>query len=177
MLIARQKRKENIAEYLLYMWQVEDMIRACSFNLGRINENIIDCFDQPPAVKNEMREWYQNLIDMMLHEGVREKGHIQINNNILIELDDLHRQLLELPEEVAYGSKFYHTLPYLSELRQKSSNACSEKDITTAFNALYGYMLLRLQKKEISAETTEAMKQIGSFLALLAQKYNQEKAK
>ena len=28
MIIAKQKRKENISEYLLYMWQVEDLIRA-----------------------------------------------------------------------------------------------------------------------------------------------------
>ena len=32
MIIARQKRKENIAEYLLYMWQVEDLIRANKFD-------------------------------------------------------------------------------------------------------------------------------------------------
>ncbi|MFR1241726.1 MAG: DUF4924 family protein, partial [Butyricimonas faecihominis] len=25
MLIAREKRKSNVAEYILYMWQVEDM--------------------------------------------------------------------------------------------------------------------------------------------------------
>lgn len=29
MITASQKRKENIAEYLLYMWQIEDLIRAC----------------------------------------------------------------------------------------------------------------------------------------------------
>ena len=28
MIIAEQKRKENIAEYLLYMYQVEDLIRT-----------------------------------------------------------------------------------------------------------------------------------------------------
>ena len=28
MIIARQKKQENIAEYLLYMWQIEDIIRA-----------------------------------------------------------------------------------------------------------------------------------------------------
>ena len=28
MIIAQKKRKENIAEYLLYMWQIEDLIRA-----------------------------------------------------------------------------------------------------------------------------------------------------
>ncbi len=27
MFVASQKRKENIAEYLLYMWQIEDIDR------------------------------------------------------------------------------------------------------------------------------------------------------
>ena len=27
MLIAREKRKSNVAEYILYMWQVEDLLR------------------------------------------------------------------------------------------------------------------------------------------------------
>ena len=36
MYIASQKRKENIAEYLLYMWQIEDMIRANGLDIDRI---------------------------------------------------------------------------------------------------------------------------------------------
>ncbi|MBR2242341.1 MAG: DUF4924 family protein, partial [Prevotella sp.] len=28
MYIAKELRKKNIAEYLLYMWQVEDLLRA-----------------------------------------------------------------------------------------------------------------------------------------------------
>ena len=28
MFTAEQLRKQNIAEYLLYMWQIEDLIRA-----------------------------------------------------------------------------------------------------------------------------------------------------
>lgn len=41
MIIAQQKRKENIAEYLLYMWQVEDLIRAYNFDIDKIEANII----------------------------------------------------------------------------------------------------------------------------------------
>ena len=42
MYIASKKRKENIAEYILYMWQVEDMIRANGCDIDRIKANIID---------------------------------------------------------------------------------------------------------------------------------------
>ena len=33
MIIAQQKRSENIAEYLIYMYQIEDMIRANKLDL------------------------------------------------------------------------------------------------------------------------------------------------
>ena len=35
MYIAQELRKSNIAEYLLYMWQVEDTIRAFDCSLAR----------------------------------------------------------------------------------------------------------------------------------------------
>ena len=173
MIIAQQKRKENIAEYLLYMWQVEDLIRANHFDIDLIEKNIIEGFDQPESVRREMKEWYEHLIAMMLDEGVKEKGHIQINKNVLIDLNDLHNRLLRMPKEAVYGSKFYQTLPFIIELRGKSGLQEEQNDIELCFNALYGYMLLRLQRKEVSQETIAAMKQISTFLALLAQKYKQ----
>ena len=33
MYISQQLKKKNIAEYLLYMWQVEDMLRASNFDM------------------------------------------------------------------------------------------------------------------------------------------------
>ena len=36
MFIANELRKTNIAEYLLYMWQVEDTIRAFDCSISRI---------------------------------------------------------------------------------------------------------------------------------------------
>ena len=176
MLIARQKRKENIAEYLLYMWQVEDIIRAYDFKIDVVEKNIIARFDQPEPVRIEIKTWYQELIDMMLREGVKEKGHLQINKIIIVDLNDLHLALLKSPEEVAYNTKFSQTLPYLLELKGKSSTDEEQNNIELCFNALYGYLLLRLRQKEVSPETAEAVKQIGSFMALLSEKYRQEKA-
>ena len=45
MIVASKKRKENIAEYLLYMWQIEDLIRANGLDMDKIRTNIIDRFD------------------------------------------------------------------------------------------------------------------------------------
>lgn len=44
MLIAREKRKSNVAEYILYMWQVEDMLRAMQMDIELVNRNVVSQF-------------------------------------------------------------------------------------------------------------------------------------
>ncbi|MDE6134359.1 MAG: DUF4924 family protein, partial [Muribaculaceae bacterium] len=77
MIIASKKRKENIAEYLIYMWQIEDIIRANGMDLEKIRENVIRHFPIDPATMQQMAEWYESLIDMMRREEVTQKGHLQ----------------------------------------------------------------------------------------------------
>lgn len=173
MLIARQKRKENIAEYLLYMWQVEDLIRANHFDMEQIRKTIVSHYDQPDDVKEEIAHWYEELVEMMRSEGVMDKGHIQLNKNVIITLTDLHMRLLKSPKEMVYGATYYRTLPYIVQLRAKSGGE-DLPEIETCFNAIYGYLLLKMQGKAISAETTEAIKQISAFLAILSAKYRED---
>ena len=170
MIIASQKRKENIAEYVLYMWQVEDLIRAHSLDLDKIRENVVAKFPITEQQQREMAEWYESLIDMMRREEVSEKGHLQMNNNIIGDLADLNNRILADPRFVRYSQIFYATLPYIVELRSKAGEA-KAGEIETCFNALYGILMLRLQKKEISPATLDAANHISRFLAKLAQYY------
>lgn len=170
MIIAKQKRKENICEYLLYMWQVEDLIRANHFDMDEIRDKVIARYNQPDEVKEEIARWYEELIEMMRSEGVKESGHIQLNKNVIITLTDLHLRLLKSPKEMIYGAAYYKTLPYIVQLRVKSGGN-DIPELETCFTAVYGYLMLRMQGKEISAETLDGIKQISSFLALLAEKY------
>ena len=168
MFTASQKRKENIAEYLLYMWQIEDIIRANNFDIEKIKENIINRYDGlNPDQKKELTEWYESLIDMMRREGVEKSGHLQINKNILGQLVALHQALLADPKFADYSAEFYRTLPYIVELRSKAGEA-KVGEIETCFNALYGMLLMRLQQKELTQQTLDAIKQISRFIALLA---------
>ncbi len=173
MLIARQKKQDNVAEYLLYMWQIEDLIRAYKFDIDAIQTNIIDKFDQPEEVKKEMRDWYEGLIEMMHREHIEQTGHLQINKNVIIDLTGLHNQLLKSPQEAVYAAQYYKTLPFIVELRSKSPDK-DVYELETCFSALYGFLLLRLQHKEISGETQAAITQISSFLRLLSEKYKKE---
>lgn len=172
MIIAQQKRKENIAEYLLYMWQVEDLLRACDLDDDRIDQLLVSRFkdivpeEQIPAI----RQWYLELRDMMLGEGKRQSGHLQINENVITDMNDLHQRMLKEGQDAIYTSCFYSTLPYIVELRGREGEK-KLGELETCFTALYGLMILNMQKREISEQTKVAMQQISKFIALLADKY------
>ena len=60
-------------------------------------------------------------------------------------------------------------LPFIVELRQRGDKDLNE--IETCLDALYGVMMLRLQKKEITPETERAIKEITVFIGLLSDYY------
>ena len=109
----------------------------------------------------------ENIVKMMQLENVRQHGHLQINKNVLIRLNDLHRELLKSPKFPEYGAEFYRTLPYIVELRAKAGDNPAD-EIETCFNALYGTMLLRMQGKEVSEGTNQAVQQITKFINMLS---------
>ena len=170
MFVASQKRKENIAEYLLYMWQIEDIIRAAGLDMERIRHSVIDPAPLDDAQKRQLAEWYESLIDMMRREGVERSGHLQLNRNVLSQLATLHDRLLRDPRFAEYAKRFYAALPHIVELRGKAGDT-PKGEIETCFNALYGMLMLRLQGKELSPATAEAMKHISDFIALLSHYY------
>ncbi len=167
MIIASRKRKENIAEYILYMWQIEDIIRANNCDIEQIKKNVVDRFQISDDQRKEMLEWYESLIDMMRREGVTESGHLQINKNILNQLVQLHQALLADPEFPDYTAEFYKTLPFIVELRTKAGEN-KTGEIETCFTALYGMLMMRLQQKQMTPETQDAIKQISRFISVLS---------
>lgn len=167
MIIASQKRKDNIAEYLLYMWHIEDLIRANDLDIEKIRQNIIEKYNLSDEQRQQMAEWYESLIDMMRRENVEKKGHIQLTKNVILQLAALHQTLLSDPNFPEYTAQFYKTLPYIVELRSKAGEN-RQGELETCFTALYGMLILRLQGKEISSGTTTAVTEISRFIATLA---------
>ena len=144
MIIAEQLRNSNRAEYLLYMWQVEDLIRAYDCNIERIEKEYLSRFQLDDEKTKVIRQWYADLCEMIQREGLTQQGHLQINCNILQELTELHEHL-------------------------------SAPELQTCFEALYGALLLKLQHKPVSSETTLALKDITTLLGQLSDYYFQDK--
>lgn len=173
MFVAQELRKKSIVEYLLYMWQVEDIIRAYDCSLARIRREYIERFQYTDEQKEDMADWYGNLIRMMNQEGKRQEGHLQINDILVGDLADLNARLLESTKFPFYNAQYYRVLPFIVELRNRGGK--DKGEIETCLNALYGTMMLRLQKKEVSPETQHAIKEISTFIGMLSDYYVKER--
>ena len=178
MLIAREKKKNNIAEYILYMWQLEDMLRALDLDIERVDRHIVSGFQVDDETAIEIHEWYDNLIAMMKKEKVVQKGHIQPLINTMNELTELHFYLLHEIHDPRYRQLVTMAAGNLVEFRRKAGVDDTVSDVELAMNALYGHLMLRLQKKQINPETTAAMETFSKMIAYLSDRYkNMEEEK
>lgn len=173
MYVAQKLREKNITGYVIYMYQVEDVIRAYNLDLDRIKEEYLPRFQYTPEQEEKVAEWYGNLISMMREETVQEKGHVQVLRNTMILLSDRHAELLHDPKQPFYSAAYYKALPYIVELRAHGSNR--EKDeIENCLDAVYGVTLLKMEGKPVSEDTLQAMQPITHLLELLSQLYREK---
>lgn len=169
MFIARKKRKENIAEYILYMFQVEDLIRAFNMDMELIRSQLITRYDLNEAERTEVAGWYSNLVLMMEKEGLSHTGHLQFLNNHIADLNDFHLKILKNEVSPDYSRTFHNSIGLINEFRLKGNAAAN--DVETCINGIYAFLLLKIQKKEVSAGTEEAIRQFGKLLGLLSALY------
>jgi len=173
MIIAHKKKDENIIEYILYMWQVEDLARAYNLDMNEIEKNVISQYEQSDEVMAQIKEWWENLVEMMKAEKKEKNGHLQVITNTLNDVNRLHLQLLDDPSETAYKHAYNSVAGLIKDFDNKSNNRYSN-DIEACVAAIYSSFLLKLQGKNISEGTEDAVKRFSRFLALLARKYKEE---
>ena len=175
MIIAQQLQSRNRAEYLLYMWQVEDIIRLHHCDIDALEKNYLSQFKTDADTTATMRQWYADLCDMMRAEGKQEHGHLQITLNVIASLEDLHEQLLASSLYPYYRQMYHKVLPYIVELRARNQQS-APSELTQLFEFLYGIMLLRLQHKEVSAPTQQAAADVTALLGQLSDYWTADKA-
>ena len=111
----------------------------------------------------------------MIHsEGVMKVGHLQISKNVLLQLEDLHKQLMASAKFPYYHQMYFKVLPYVVELRGRGVDN-GESELQICLDALYGVMLLRLKRQSVSDKTNAAVKDISVFLGQLSDYYFKDK--
>ena len=146
-----RSKKDNIAEYILYLWQMEDYLRA---------------FPQNAEATPELHD----LNEMMHREGIVEGGHLALANNALSEVEELHAQLLD--EDALYRAAMIRLRPALNLLKAKTDRP-TMSDIEACFVLLYQIMMLRLQKREITPETADVQQRATQVLTFLSKTYKE----
>jgi len=174
MLIALEKKEKNISEYLLYMWQLEDLFRANHLDEKRIHEFLIHPLELNENKKAQIWDWYLDLIQKMRKQQLEKSGHLSELNEILAELNYLHQTLITVSRDPKYLEHYASAKAHLELLKSKS-NKLHQNEVETALNGLYGLLLLRLKKREISDETEKAMASFSKFIAYLTAVYHKIK--
>lgn len=145
MLIALQKRRENIAEYILYIWQVEDLLRALQFSPEAIYATLVAKTEGTDEQQKEnIFNWYMQIVELLRKEGKTEKGHIDHTLHLIADLHNLHLQLMKLPVGEHYRHTYAALAAELPRLRTLVDNS-EISDTEICFRALYAALLYRIK--------------------------------
>ena len=167
MIVAQKLRKQNISAYIIYMYQVEDIIRAYGLDVDRICNEYLPRFQYSKEQIADQRDWYAGLIRMMQEEGVQESGHVQVVKNTLLLMAERHQELLADPKQPFYSAAYYKALPYIVELRSKGMGQ-DKNEIENCVDAVYGATVLKMQGRELSDQTKQALQPITHLLEMLS---------
>ena len=66
--IAQQKRKKNIAEYILYLWQLEDLLRALQFSPEAIYSTLVKPRKLDTQHEQILLAWYMDIAGLLAQE-------------------------------------------------------------------------------------------------------------
>lgn len=157
MFTAQKTRKENIAEYILYLWQLEDLLRALQFSPEAIYSQLVQPSGLTEAQKQETFLWYMDIVNLLREEGKEQQGHLEHTMHLIADLDNLHKQLLVLPVGAKYRRLYSYVAPELPKMKAKLKHP-DISDVELFFRALYSVVLLRIQsagKKHSKGSSTE----------------------
>ncbi|MEG0807745.1 MAG: DUF4924 family protein [Alistipes sp.] len=171
--IAQAKRRENIAEYILYLWQLEDLLRALQFSPEAVFSQLI----APRKDLNEEQKsvfllWYMDLANLLRQEGKEEQGHLEHTLHLIADLHNLHLQLMNLPVGAHYRKSFAHLEPQLAHLRMLLEKP-GISDTELCFRALYAAMLYNIKGQGDKSAVTDTLEFISPVIAELAAIYHQ----
>ncbi|MES2799655.1 MAG: DUF4924 family protein [Bacteroidota bacterium] len=170
-----EKLKENVAEYILYMYQIEDLVRAYDLNIDLIMTNFVNLQIEDETKAEESKVWFTEVVKQMIFQRIEKTGHLQEITELLIELSYLHNILMNVSQDERYRKLFEIALPFINEFKERS-NVKDKNEIEVSFHALYMKLLLKLQRKEISKESEEAFDAMRNILAYLSTAYAKMKS-
>ncbi|MEZ4805884.1 MAG: DUF4924 family protein [Flavobacteriales bacterium] len=168
-LLAR-KKQENIADYVISMWHIEDLMRASRFDMSVVEDRLIAPIDGDAETRAEVREWYADIVARMQEEGIEQQGHLNEVEEVMDELEYLHRSIINERLDEHYVAVASAASPGIKAL-QGQAGEDARPEIETCFTAVYGVMVLRAQDRTISEATLAAERSFRQLLERLSEHY------
>lgn len=171
MNLAEKKKKNNISEYIIHMYQTEDLIRIYGFDLEKVKEYVIKHIPVEGDDKKSLENWYENVADQMKREGIEETGHLKEVQQHVTQLEELKSELLKTSKEfeAVYGKAKPHIDKSLEYAHGKVTG-----DVQVCLNGIYGLLLLRMNGKKVHPDLMESINAFGDVLSYLSYKYKQK---
>ena len=167
--IAESKKKQNISEYIIYMYQMEDLIRSYQFNLDEIRQYVISHYPITEEEKIEVAFWFDDLIDQMRAENIQEKGHLKEVQAEVDTLAKIHWDLLKTDR--SYFDIYQQAKPYVIDFVMAAEGKDLGHEVQICLNGIYGLLLCRLTGKKVSDELQQSAEAFGSVLSYLSLGY------
>lgn len=176
---AQKLRHSNIAEYILYIWQLEDLMRALQFSPQAIFSQFVAPRTQlSPQDQVTLLEWYAQIGELLQKEQKEQKGHIDHTLHLISDLHNLHLQLMKLPVGARYRTLYAPLCEVLPDLRaiMTTEGSAEINDTEICFRALYAAMLYRIKGDGAKNAVTDTIEYISPVIAELAQMFRKVEA-
>ncbi|MCL6260380.1 DUF4924 family protein [Aquiflexum sp. TKW24L] len=174
--VAEKKKAQNIPEYIIYMYQMEDLLRVYNFNMEDIRQYVISHYPISEGEKTEAAVWFSDMAFDMKNAKVEETGHLPQTQELVDKLAAIHWSLLKTDKD--YFDLFQKAKPHFIRLFLEAGENAPKHEIQIALNAIYGQLLARLRSREVPTEILEATDTFGDLLSYLNWVYfNQEQFK
>ena len=171
-LPAEVKKKESIAEYIIHMYQTEDLILNYKLNLDDILEYVLKQMSSDEETLKSLILWYADVIEQMHNERVVETGkRLSTTQDYVNRLTDIHAGLLD--NDKAYQTKYNGASEDIKYNIKLSNNEISNP-IQICLNGIYGMLLLRLIGEKITDDQQLILAKFGAVLEYLSEAYKKE---
>lgn len=138
-------------DYLLYVWQMEDLVRALQFDAGAIR-GVVGTSSESDVM------WLMQLAQDLQIQNLMSSGHVDHAQETLTEMALLHDLLLGPMEDRQYIQLYESAQPHLDDMLKKSGDqALMEHPVALMMVGLYGWLVLRMKKETLSVETEASM--------------------
>ncbi|MFI3304164.1 MAG: DUF4924 family protein [Rikenellaceae bacterium] len=173
--IARELRRKNIAEYVLYLWQLEDLFRGLQFSPEAIYTKFVaPRKDLAPEEQMALHRWYVEFCELLEGEGKRQSGHTEHTLHLIADLADMHQRLLKLPIGARYRALWVALEEVLPDLRGVAGDNTKDiSDIELCFRALYGAMLYKIKGEAGRGAVEDTLAYVSPVVAELARVYGE----